>query len=256
MLPHPALVEERLAAQNQEIQGMLVDNQRLAATHVALRQELASVHQELQHLSHVAHNMQADRDQQLRGLYDNSTKLEAEMRAIEPMKAELVQLHAENQKMGSVRQELTSQVQTLTQELTRSRADMQQSVPLRTEIESLHEELQRARAAIEYEKKSRASRLEQGRAMEKNFISLAREVEKLRAELIVDKRERGAANPGGAYGGNYGSAEMGYPSGAYGGDGDGYGMHPVQAAEEGGGQYGAGAAAWGAYEMQHSHVRR
>jgi len=255
MLPHPGFLEERLSAQHQEIQGLLLENQRLAATHVALRQELASTHQELQHLSHVATNMQADKDHQLRGLYDNSKKLEAEMRAMEPMKAELMQLQADNQKMGAVRQELTSQVQSLTQELTRAWNDMQQSVPLRTEIESLHGEFERARTAIEYEKKARAGRQEQGQAMEKNFISMSREVEKLRAELAkVDKRERGAANPGGAYAGNYGSAEKGYSSGAYGGDG--YGMHPVQGAEESAGQYGAGAAPWGAYEMQRSHVRR
>jgi hypothetical protein len=254
LLPHPAVLQERLAAQNQEIQGMLVENQRLAATHVALRQELASANQELQHLSHVANSMQADKDHHLNELYEKSMKLEAEMRALEPMRAELMQLRADNQKMSSAGQELTTQAQSLTQELTRVWSDMQQAAALRTEMQSLHEEFEGARNAIEYERKARAARLEQGQTMEKNFISMSREVEKLRAELAnVDKKERGAANTGGAYGGNYGSAEMGYNSGAYGGDG--YGMHPVQGAEESGGQYGARPAAWGAYEAQRSHVQ-
>lgn len=205
-------------------------------------------------MNHVAANMQADKELQLRELYDKSMKLEADLRATEPIKAELMQLRADNQKIGAIRQEMTAQVQALTQDLARARADMQQVGALRAEIESLHQELQRARSAIEYEKKARADQLEQGQAMEKNLISMAREVEKLRAELAnVDKRGRAAANPGAPYAWNYGSAEMGYPSSAY---GDGYGMHPVQGGAESGGQYGAGAAPWGAYEMQRSHVRR
>eukprot|EP01018_Ginkgo_biloba_P001031 Gb_37373 [translate_table: standard] len=252
--PHPALIEEKLAAQHQEIQGLLVENQRLAATHVALRQEVAAAQQELQHLNHVAANMQADKEHQLRELFDKSMKLEADLRAAEPLKAELMQLRADAQKFSAVRQELTAQVQALTQELTRARGDTQQVPALRAEIDSLHQELQRARTAIEYEKKAHTEQLEQSQAMEKNLISMAREVEKLRAELAnSDKRGRGAGNPGGAYGGNYGNAEMGFSGGSY---GDGYGMHPVQGGAEGGAQYGAGAAPWGAYDMQRAHGRR
>ncbi|XP_057829793.1 protein FLX-like 1 [Cryptomeria japonica] len=252
--PHPALIEEKLAAQHQEIQGLLVENQRLAATHVALRQELAATQQELQHLNHVSQNMQVDKEHQLRELYDKSMKLEADLRATEPMKAEIMQLRADNQKLGVARQDLTAQVQALTQDLARARADMQQVPALRTEIESLHQELQRARTAIDYEKKAHTEQLEQSQAMEKNLISMAREVEKLRAELAnSDKRVRGAANPGGAYGGSYGNSEMGYSGGAY---GDGYGMHSVQGAADSGAPYGAAAAPWGAYEMQRGHVRR
>lgn len=50
------------------------------------------------------------------------------------------------------------------------------------------------RAAIEYEKKAHVENLEQSQAMEKNMISMAREVEKLRAELAnAEKRARAAA---------------------------------------------------------------
>jgi len=98
--PYPALIEEKLAAQHQEIQGLLVDNQRFAATHVVLRHELASAQQELQHMNHVATNIQADKEHQLRELYDKSMKLEADLHANDPMKAELIQLHADNQRMG------------------------------------------------------------------------------------------------------------------------------------------------------------
>lgn len=59
------------------------------------------------------------------------------------------------------------------------------------------------RAAVEYEKNVHAENMEQSQAMEKNMISMAREVEKLRAELAnAEKRAlaaaaaAAAANPG------------------------------------------------------------
>lgn len=64
--PHPAVLEERLGAQHQEIQALLVDNQRLAATHVALKQELAAAQHELQRLSHGISTLHSEKDLQLR----------------------------------------------------------------------------------------------------------------------------------------------------------------------------------------------
>lgn len=56
------------------------------------------------------------------------------------------------------------------------------------------------RAAIEYEKKGYAENYEHGQVMEKKLISMARELEKLRAEIAnAEKRARAAAavgNPG------------------------------------------------------------
>lgn len=56
------------------------------------------------------------------------------------------------------------------------------------------------RAAIEYEKKVYADSYEQGQAMQSNLLSMARELEKLRAEVAnAEKRARAAAavgNPG------------------------------------------------------------
>ena len=47
----PGMLEQKLQSQHMEIQGLLSENQRLAATHVALRQELAAAQQEMQRLS-------------------------------------------------------------------------------------------------------------------------------------------------------------------------------------------------------------
>lgn len=59
------------------------------------------------------------------------------------------------------------------------------------------------RAAIEYEKKGYSENYEQGQVMENNLISMAREVEKLRAEVAnAEKRARATAavgNQGGCH---------------------------------------------------------
>ena len=56
------------------------------------------------------------------------------------------------------------------------------------------------RAAIEYEKKGYAENYEHGVVMEKKLVGMAREMEKLRAEIAnAEKRARAAAaigNPG------------------------------------------------------------
>lgn len=49
------------------------------------------------------------------------------------------------------------------------------------------------RTAVDYEKKGNIELMEQRQAMEKNLVSMAREVEKLRAELSsTDARQWGA----------------------------------------------------------------
>lgn len=52
-----------------------------------------------------------------------------------------------------------------------------------------------SRRALEYEKKSNEEQVEQKDAMEKNVMSMAREVERLRAEkLSMDRRGHGLGN--------------------------------------------------------------
>ncbi|XP_073108335.1 protein FLX-like 1 [Elaeis guineensis] len=257
--PHPAIIEERLAGQLQEIQGLLVDNQRLAATHVALKQELAAVRQEIERVNHATATTHAERDLHLREAYDKSMKLESELRAVEAMRAELIQIRGEIQKLGAVRQELTGQVHALTQDLVRASVDLREAPAVKAEIETMKQEVQRMRAGIEYEKKGYAESYEQGQVMEKNLISMAREVEKLRAEVAnAEKRARAAAAAGtqaAGYGGKYGNPDPSYGGNPY---PAGYGMNPVPGGADVGPQHGTGSGhgSWGVYDMQRAHGRR
>lgn len=263
MFQHPAaaaaIIQDRLAAQQHEIQGMLADNQRLAATHVALRQELELAQHEIRRMRNALGSARAEADLQLREGYEKAMKMEAELRSVEAVKAELERVRKDIQQMGAARQELGGQVQSLNKELDRTNVELQRVPPLKGEIENTRQELQRARDAIEYEKKGYAENYEHGQAMEKNLITMARELEKLRAELASSQKRAGppavVGNPGATYSGNYGNAEVVYGVNPY---PAGYGMNPAQGASEGGvPHYGHGPpASWPTYDMQWPHGRR
>ncbi|KAL8209038.1 hypothetical protein R6Q57_008450 [Mikania cordata] len=181
--PHPAIIEKRLSVQHQDIQGLLVDNQRLAATHVALKQELEAAQQELQQTDHFARNFLVEKDMQMRELYEKSAKMEHDIHGVEGMQTELMKLHADVKELTVTRQKLTAQVQAMSQDFARANTDLQQLPALKSEIGGLRQELQQAGAAIEHEKKGHAENYEHGQVMEKNLLSMARELEKLRAEM-------------------------------------------------------------------------
>ncbi|XP_059441341.1 protein FLX-like 1 [Corylus avellana] len=255
--PHPAIIREGLDAQYQDIQGLLVDNQRLAATHVALKQELEATQHELQRMGRFADSFRAEKDGQMRELYEKSVHLEVDLRGVEAMRAELLQVRADIKDLSVGRQELGGQVQAMTQDMARLTADLQQAPALRAEIETMKQELQRAKAAIEYEKKGYAENYEHGQLMEKKLLSMARELEKLRAEIAnAEKRARAAAavgNPGTGYNVNYGNPEAGYAGNIY---PISYGLNPAQAAAENFPHYGPTPGSWSAYEIQRTQGHR
>ncbi|XP_057473665.1 protein FLX-like 1 isoform X2 [Actinidia eriantha] len=225
-----ALAEERIAAQHREIQSLLIDNQRLAATHVTLKQELSAAQQELRHLSAAAATVKAEKGAQVRAVHERSLKMEAEVRSIDTLSAELAHVRTDIQKLTASRQELTVKLKAIDDDLVRTRSELKQLPAIKADVETMHQEIRRGRAAIEYEKKAHASNVEQGLAMEESMISMAREIEKLRAELAnAEKRARAAAaaaaaaTPSGAgYTAGYGNHEMGYGVNLY---GDPYAMH-------------------------------
>ncbi|KAB2073414.1 hypothetical protein ERO13_A07G072900v2 [Gossypium hirsutum] len=225
MLPPPEIMEQKLAAQHVEMQRLGTENQRIAATHGTLRQELAAAQHELQILHAQIGAVTSEREQQMRSLTDKIAKMEAELQAAEPVKVELQQAHSEAQNLVLAREELLSKVHQLNQDLQRAHVDVQRIPALMAELESLRQEYQHCRATFDYEKKLYNDHLESLQVMEKNYMTMTREVEKLRAELMnasnVDRRTVGQY--GGATGNNENDAS-GHPVGqnAY---EDSYGIH-------------------------------
>lgn len=100
---------------------------------------------ELQRAHHAAGAVQAEADAQLRDLYEKSAKMEADLREAEAMRVELLHVRSDVLRLNVARQELSAQVQAITQDLSRAGADMQQVPTIQAEIESMKQELQRAR---------------------------------------------------------------------------------------------------------------
>lgn len=143
--PHPALLEEELEIQHGEIRRLVSENRRLAEDRMGLHQELGMAKEELHRMNIALADVRAEKEAHSRELIEKGLKLEADLRATEPLRNEVVQLRAETQKLNTVRQDLTSQIQNLSQEIAKLRADNQQIPLLRTEIDGLSQELMRAR---------------------------------------------------------------------------------------------------------------
>ncbi|KAL0415111.1 UNVERIFIED_CONTAM: protein FLX-like 3 [Sesamum latifolium] len=218
MPTHPAILEEELEIRHVELRRLLGDNRRLVEDRIALERELTAAKEELRRMNLAIADMRAEQELQTRELIERGLKLEADLRATEPLKNEAAQLHAEIQILNAMRQDLSGQVQTLSQDLAKLRAENQQIPVLRNEIDALHQELLRARNAIDYEKNANIELMEQRQAMEKNLVSMAREVEKLRSELANAGAR--AWNAGGPHGMSFSNPDAGFPA-PY---GDGYGI--------------------------------
>ncbi|CAN1241333.1 Protein FLX-like 2 [Linum perenne] len=181
MLPPREVLEQKLSAQEIEMQRLATENQRLAASHG--RHELVAAQHELQRLHAHVQAMRVEREQQIKGLSDKSTKMENELKGAEPMKKELQQARIEAEKLVAARQELMSKVHQLNQEIHKAHMEAQQIPTLMSELEGLRQEQQRCRISYDYEKKLFHDHLESLQGMDKNYMTMAREVEKLRSQL-------------------------------------------------------------------------
>lgn len=199
-LPPPEILEQKIGAQHLEMQKLTTENQRLAATHVTLRRELAAAQHELQMLHVQIEAIKANKEQETKGLNEKISRIEAELKATESIKTELPQAQGEARTLFAARQELVAKIQMLTQDLQRAHTDVQQIPPLLAELESLKKEYQQCRTTYEYERKLYSDHLESLQVMEKNYMTMSREVEKLGAELT------NSSNSDRQTGGPYGSS--------------------------------------------------
>ncbi|KAG8080425.1 hypothetical protein GUJ93_ZPchr0007g5753 [Zizania palustris] len=199
---------------------------------------------------------QEEGDVRLREVYERAMKMEAELRAVEEMRAELAQVRQDIQNLGLARQELMDQVQGITQDLARSAVELQQVAVLKAEIQKTRHETQHLRSGIEAEKKGYAESYEQGQEMQKKLILVASEVEKLRAEVANAEKRSLVALPGGnqVYAGSYGNPKAAYAANPY---NAGYRINQANTADSGS-HYGSGSThtTWGAYDVQRTSGRR
>ncbi|OEL21691.1 Protein FLX-like 1 [Dichanthelium oligosanthes] len=209
-----AVIEERLVARDEDIQDLLVDNQRFAATHVALQQQLIGAQHELRAVSVAATRARAEREGEVRALADQAAHIEGEARAVAAARAEVDQVHADVQVLAAARAELVSRLQVLQEQLARKQTEASKTNSVRAQIETMRREIQKGRAAVDFEKKAHSDNLEQSKAMEKNMIAVASEIERLRGELANAEKGITAVNPAAAVP-NSGYAAYGHSDATY-----------------------------------------
>ncbi|KAI3452142.1 hypothetical protein Pfo_008807 [Paulownia fortunei] len=244
MLPPPEVMAQKLTAQHIEIEKLATENRRLAATHGTLRQDLATAKHDLQLVhAHIA-DVKSEKEQQMRGIIDKLSIMESELEAAEPIKKELQQARAEAQSLVATRQELILNVQQLTRDLQMAHSEAQQIPSLMAELDSLRQEYQHCRATYDYEKKLYNDHLESLQVMEKNYMAMSREVDKLRGELTNSANFDPRTGIGGPYGGSGGYNES-VPVGNYASGQNAYGVGQGQGPLLGGGNGGGPAGVAG-----------
>lgn len=246
--PHPALLEEELEIRHVEIRRLLGENLRLGEDRVTLQQELGAAKEDLHRMNRAIADIHAEHDLRSREIIDRGLKLEADLRALEPLKYNAKQLRTEVHRLNSIKKDLCEQVETLTKEISKLQAENQQIPLLRVEIDGLRQELFHARSALDYEKKAKVDLVDERKGMEKNMASMAMEVEKLRSELASSEGRPWAA--GGLYAmKNFSTPESNFHA-PY---GEGYGGH--LGASNKGHLYGADSASWGGTEKPRTSRR-
>ncbi|KAL3624134.1 hypothetical protein CASFOL_032950 [Castilleja foliolosa] len=183
MMPHPEVMAHKLSAQHVEIEKLVTENRRIAATHGNLRQDLATAKHDLQLVHNHIADVKAEKEQQMRGMVEKMSKMESELKGVESVKMELQKARAEAHNLLATRQELISRAQQLSRDLHMAHSEAQQIPVTMAELDRLTRDYEHSRATYEYEKKLYSDHLESLQVMEKNYMTMSREVEKLRAEL-------------------------------------------------------------------------
>ncbi|VAI15277.1 protein FLX-like 3 isoform X2 [Triticum urartu] len=180
---HLDVLEEEIQLHEIDFRRLMADRHALAEERMELHRELQAGKEEVRHLNMIIAEINAKKEAYISELVDKRRKLEAELRSNEPLRDEVVHLRGEIEKLLAVRKELSAKAASLMQELSRERSDKQQLPMLKAEIEGLQLELTHARNACELEQKGNFELVEQRKAMEKSMISMAQEIQQMRAEL-------------------------------------------------------------------------
>lgn len=141
----PELLENRLASQAAEIEHLTADNRKLAASYLALRQDLAAAKEEAEKIREHMRSIQNEGDIQIRILLDKIAKRDADTGAVDTIKKELQAAHAEARSLMTAKLELSVKLEQAKKELDRSCENVERNPEMRKELDSLRQEHQRLR---------------------------------------------------------------------------------------------------------------
>ncbi|CAM0904172.1 unnamed protein product [Alopecurus aequalis] len=187
------ILENKLAVLTAEAEKLIRENQRLASSHVILRQDIVETENEMQMIRTHLVDVQVQTDMHMRELVERIRLMEADIQAGEAVKKEHHQVHMEAKRLITERQMLTTEIEIVTKELNKFSGDNGNLPELVAELDGLRKEHHSLRSAFEYEKNTNIKQVEQMRTMEMNLITMTKEADKLRADVAnATNRAHGA----------------------------------------------------------------
>lgn len=144
-LPPPEFRDSRFAARDAELERLAGDNHRLAATYVALKQDLAAAHAEVAKLKEHLRSIQTESDIQVRLLLDKIAKMDVDLRTVESSRKDVEEAHLEARNLVSANMELSGKIHKVMQELEKAREDVKKLPEMHAELDSLKKEHQKLR---------------------------------------------------------------------------------------------------------------
>ncbi|XP_066348444.1 protein FLX-like 4 isoform X2 [Miscanthus floridulus] len=189
------MLESKLAMQTAEVEKLIMENQRLASSHVVLRQDIVDTEKEMQMIRTHLGEVQTETDLQIRDLLERIRLMEADIHSGDAVKKELHQVHMEAKRLITERQMLTLDIDNATKELQKFSASGDgKSLPeLLAELDGLRKEHHNLRSQFEFEKNTNIKQVEQMRTMEMNLITMTKQAEKLRGDVTNAERRAQAA---------------------------------------------------------------
>ncbi|KAL6634089.1 hypothetical protein ACP70R_026760 [Stipagrostis hirtigluma subsp. patula] len=187
---------EEFVSRHDQIQRIAASNTLVLEDILGLREELASMENEVHTLiNQTIPRIHADNELECRAIIQRGLELEEEVHAIEPIKEEVLRLTSEKMELLALREELSEKVRSCYRELEQIESENKQIPAIRAEFHELQEELLRARRAYEYEKQAKVELVEERRTMERDFLHMKIQADKLRAELEKRGRRPGVFKP-------------------------------------------------------------
>ncbi|GJN27271.1 hypothetical protein PR202_gb15280 [Eleusine coracana subsp. coracana] len=135
------MLENKLAMQTAEVEKLIRENQRLASSHVVLRQDIVETENEMQRIRTHLGEVQTETDMQIRELLERIRLMEADIQSSDAVKKEL-QVHMEAKRLITERQMLTLEIENVTKELKKlsASADNKSLPELLAELDGLRKE--------------------------------------------------------------------------------------------------------------------
>lgn len=214
------MLENKLAMQTAEVEKLIMENQRLASSHVVLRQDIVDTEKEMQMIRTDLSEVQSQTDLQIRDLLERIRLMDADIHSGDAVKKELHQVHMEAKRLITERQMLTLEIENVTKELQKlsASADGKSLPELLAELDGLRKEhlnlrfvtmflpyvflqppelcvnmsvfsLSIGRSLFEFEKNTNIKQVEQMRTMEMNLITMTKQAEKLRGDVANAERQ-------------------------------------------------------------------